>query len=714
MADTLDLLLQGTGDGESLQASLASAGGLHSFALVPPQGLQRAYQAWRDRFLAHHNGTAVSAEAVQHYAAQLLRLLAGWLQNGSWQPLQQATGRAPQAPLRLRFQQVPPWIEQLPWEELAADLQRPIWRLAEPTPTSQSHTPVPRRQRQPRLLLLVGDETNLTLEPDIDQLQRLQRFRRIQLTTLRGPACNANAIRQALADPSGWDALIFLGHSGADARAGGRLHLGDGSWLTADLLASDLQQAAQQGLALVLLNSCSGLDLARSVVAAGCQWALCFREPVPSAAASQTFKTLLEALEGGAPLQDALAKTRQELSTTGSIGTALLLSLVAAPAAQPCRLPLRKRRQLQLRLATSTRPQALAAAGALALAVLAALVPWNPVSTSLLDRRLAMQQQWRQLTNQPGPAAPPIAVLLVDPKLTSTEEPSKAGQFPRGELAALLQKLPPSQVPRVGLDVVLDRPSPQDPELAQVLRSQKRPLVVAGWFSRDAAVNQPGDDTKKLTPTLSESGLLLGKLDVNTPGRNENSGSQPLPLRLSSPLTAEHFAGLLSGHPSPLLPAEAVVDWSLNWRQLLRRVIPSELPTLKTDTLLVGSTGYVDLNHPDLFSAPGAAADALADLSGGSSREVPGVLVQAALTQTIAHRLWLTPLPLPPITALGGGLGVVVAAALETRRRRLLLLALTWLAAVPLALQLAVSAQLLWPLLLPLLTFSATVLLRRD
>ena len=78
MADTLDLLLQGTGDGESLQASLASAGGLHSFALVPPQGLQRAYQAWRDRFLAHHNGTAVSAEAVQHYAAQLLRLLAGW------------------------------------------------------------------------------------------------------------------------------------------------------------------------------------------------------------------------------------------------------------------------------------------------------------------------------------------------------------------------------------------------------------------------------------------------------------------------------------------------------------------------------------------------------------------------------------------------------------------------------------------------------------
>lgn len=714
MAATLDLLLQGTGDGQSLQASLASAGGLHSFALVPPQGLQRAYQAWRDRFLAHHNGTAVSAEVVQHYAAQLLRLLGDWLQHGSWQPLQQAMGHTPQDPLRLRFQQVPPWIEQLPWEELATKLQRPIWRLADPTPTSQDQRPGPRRQRQPRLLLLVGDETNLSLEPDIEQLQRLQRSRRIQLTTLRGPACNATALRQALADPSGWDALIFLGHSDADGQAGGRLHLGDGTWLTADLLTSDLQQAAQLGLALVLLNSCSGLDLARSVVAAGCQWALCFREPVPSAAASQTFKTLLEAMEGGALLQEALAEARQQLSTTGPISTALLLSLVAAPTAQPCHLPLRRRRQLQLRLATSTRPQALAAAGALALASVAALVPWNPVSTVLLDRRLALQQQWRQLTDQPGPSFPPVAVLLVDPEHTSSGAPVIAGQFPRGELAALLRQLPPSQVPRVGLDVVLDRPSPQDPELAQVLKEQNRQLVVAGWFSRNAAVNVAGDDTKELTPALRESGLHLRKLDVNTPGRSANSVSQPLPLRLSSPITADHFAGLLSGHPAPLLPAEAVVDWSLNWRQLLRRVKPTELASLKAETLLVGSTGNVDPAHPDLFSAPGAAADALADLSGGSSSEVPGVLVQAALTQTIAHRLWLTPLPLPPITALGGGLGVVVAAALETRKRRLLLLALTWLAAVPMALQLAVSAQLLWPLLLPLLTFSATALLRRD
>ena len=44
-----------------------------------------------------------------------------------------------------------------------------------------------------------------------------------------------------------------------------------------------------EGLALALFNSCSGLDLARSSVSAGIDWALCFREPVPCHAASRAF-----------------------------------------------------------------------------------------------------------------------------------------------------------------------------------------------------------------------------------------------------------------------------------------------------------------------------------------------------------------------------------------------------------------------------------------
>lgn len=722
MAGSLDLLLQGRADG-ALQASLASGDGLCSFALQLPPALQQAYGAWRHRFLAHHGGGAVSAEVLQHYSSQLLRLLREWLQQPAWQPLQQALSREPKEPLRLRFAEVPPWLEQLPWEALTPAIGRPLWRLAERDGAAPADPPAPRRlQRQPRLLLLVGDETGLSLQAEIESLQRLQRRGRLQLTLLRGPACNQAAIRGALGDGAGWDGLIFLGHSAADATAGGRLQLGDGSWLTADVLQADLQQAARLGLALVLLSSCSGLDLARSAVAAGCSWAVCFREPVPCAAASLAFRTLLMAMERGALLQEALAEAEERLEQQGPVSTALLLSLLAAPTALPCRLPLRRRRQLQLRLSGSSRAQALAAIGAVALAGMGALVPWNPLSTYLLDRRLLMQQQWRLLTDQQGPPLAPIAVLLIDPHSSSAAPPpaapadgsAAAGRLSRRRLAEILQRTPPAQVPRLGLDVVLDRPSPDDAHLAAVLRQQRRQLVVSGWFGPEAAVPGSGTNSQRLPPRLQGSGLVVRQLEVNTPGRLQGGAAQPLPLRLQEPLNAAHFAGALSGRPAPLLPAEAVIDWSLPWQRLLQRVEPEALPQLAAEVLVVGSNGLVDPAHPDLFVAPGAAAEALALLSGGSRREVPGALVQAALTQTIGHRLWLTPLPLLPITALFSGLGVVLAAALESRRWRLAVLALAWLVVVPLALQLAVSSQLLWPLLLPLLALSATALLRRG
>jgi hypothetical protein len=130
--------------------------------------------------------------------------------------------------------------------------------------------------------------------------------------------------------------------------------------------------------------------------------------------------------------------------------------------------------------------------------------------------------------------------------------------------------------------------------------------------------------------------------------------------------------------------------------------------------LLVGSTGTTDPSHPDLFVAPGAAAASLAQLSGGSARQIPGALVQAALAQSISLGHWLRPLPLLPLTALSSGLGVLLAAAISDRRRRLLLVTCIAAVAVPLALQLAVGQLLLLPLLLPLLALAAAAALRSD
>lgn len=688
-----------------------------AFSVPWPAEPLQAYAAWRSRFLLHHDGSAATsppADVVRHYGVLLAGRLASWLEHEDWQPLWQLLQRHSHLPLLIRCNESQ--LESLPWESL--DLERPIWRQR--TPRINGHSaPLPAHRpsaRRPRLLLLVGDETGLSLHAELEQLQALSNSGRIVLQTLRGVDSSLAALHRYLLEPGGWDGLVFLGHSERDPAAGGRLQLGDGSWLAAAALQQEFAHAAANGLQLVLLSSCCGMDLAHSAVAAGVPWAVCFRELVPDAAASVSFSALLGQLEDGAALDVALQRVRQELEQPHLVGCQWLLSICTNGSAPPLRLPLRRRRLLQRRMASSNQQQLIATASLSLLAAVSALVPWNPVSTYLLDRRLEMQRQWRQITGQLGPKREPLPVLLIDPRTAQAEYGASPtlGRLPRRALAEVLRRTPVNRVPRVGLDVVLDEAAPQTAELAAVLQGQQRPLVISGWFSADTAATNPGDRTRRLAPPLQNTPLQTRRLDVNTPGRSDPSALQPLPLRLQEPITAEHFAAALADHPAPLLPADSVIDWSLDWSRLIRRLEPADLPDLRAHALLVGSTGNIDPGHPDLFTAPGAAAAALAQISGGSSRQIPGALVHAALAQSISMRHWLRPLPLLPVTAAAAALGVLLAAAISDRHRRLVLVGAIAVLAVPLALQLAVGHLLLLPLLLPLLALASTAALRSE
>ena len=155
-------------------------------------------------------------------------------------------------------------------------------------------------------MLLIGDEQSLDLTKEIQRLEDLQLSGRIALKVLRGVECSGSGIRQQLGHHQGWDALIFLGHSEADSSNGGRLQLGDGSWIAAQSLAQDLQQAAVKGLKLVLLNTCDGWSWADHALQCGIDWAVCFREVVPSQAAASAFEQILRALEAGNDLVAAI------------------------------------------------------------------------------------------------------------------------------------------------------------------------------------------------------------------------------------------------------------------------------------------------------------------------------------------------------------------------------------------------------------------------
>ena len=162
------------------------------------------------------------------------------------------------------------------------------------------------------------------------------------------------------------------------------------------------------------------------------------------------------------------------------------------------------------------------------------------------------------------------------------------------------------------------------------------------------------------------------------------------------------------------MTADAVIDWSIDWRPLLRRVELQELSALKAPALVVGTDGSLDRDGADLFSAPGAMDPALTQIWQGAERKVPGVLIQAVLAQSLSLRHWLTPVSQTLITALAAGLGVLLAAAQANRRRRLWLVTAIIVVAVPMCWQLAIAQLWLIPFALPLAALTATALLRRD
>lgn len=714
--EAIDLSLQPNGPGQ-LTAYLISPAGNQAFAVAIPPELGQQHQGWLRRFLSHHDpaGPELPADVVTTWGSRLVGAMQHWLEAPDWLPLQQTLARCPQLPLRLRCSGRDPLLERLPWEAL--ELQRPIWRLGEPTTCPAATRP--HRPRRPRLLLLIGQEEELPLEADIQRLEALAGQGRIELRSLRQAASSLEGLRTALADPIGWDGLIFLGHSSADPLTGGRLQLGDGHWLSGDALAAELRQAAGQSPSLVLLNSCSGMDLARSCLAAGTPWALCFREVVPTQAASLVFADLLRSMERGRSFTAALQEVRQTLQSRGPAGCHLLLSAMAAPDAVDLSLPLSRRRQFRLRLATSGRPQAIAAALLLALSAAGEIHPSNPLSTYLLDRRLYNQKLWRRLTAQPGPQGAAIPVLL----LNRSRSPAELGLTPppedseeitsRAVLADVLRRTPPAQVPLVGLDVLLDRPAPHTEELAQVIQHQHqagRAQVVVGLLEANANDPNAGRQSRP-QPLLLAAGVVPRSLGVGIPAGE--GPLKPLPLRLQWPLDGTSFAGTLSGAADPLMPTESVIDWSMDWAPLVRLVTVAELPALQARALVVGSDGSTDRSSPDRFSAPGALRSTLTAWGDGNDA-LPGPVLQAVLAQSLALRHWLTPLSLPASTALAAGAGVLLAAAVPRRPCRWPWLLAAAMITIPLSLQLAVGLHLVLPIALPLAALGSTALLRRD
>ena len=362
---------------------------------------------------------------------------------------------------------------------------------------------------------------------------------------------------------------------------------------------------------------------------------------------------------------------------------------------------------LQRELRHPSTAQKIAAALILVLAAASDLDPANPVSTWLLDRRLSVQKAWRKATAQAGPSRPALPVVLLQ-----SDKPI----LPRRLLVQLLQQLPPQQVPRVAFDLVLDQPG-DDPAattaLVDLIKQQRRPQVVAGYFGSESNGVGAGQRSMPL-PALLQAGVQPRDLILGTAA---GPGSvQPLPLQLLRPITPDNLAGTLaisgasgaSGAESGRMPSDAVIDWSLHWDTMLHVATPDSLQHERAPVVLVGRLDEATHPTPDLFRTPAAFYNP-EPIWQGTAHEMPGVLVQAVVAQSISLGHWLTPVS-NLLCVLLAGLGGVAFVGGRHRYRLLALLLFAWLL---LALQLAVSLRVLLPIVLPGMALSGSAWLRR-
>jgi TRAP-type mannitol/chloroaromatic compound transport system substrate-binding protein len=333
---SIDLSLQPLPGREELAVLVVSPASQAGFTAPLPIPLLEAHAAWRRRFV-HHYGSrenGLPAAVLDGYSEQLIAGLRQWFEHDRWQPLHRALRLQPGLPLRLRHAPELRALEELPWETLPLD--RPLWRLPPRDPPQPVAVP---RMRHPRLLLVVGHEQDLDLQSEVEELQDLAQRGRQPLRILRGQDAGMLELQAVLAEDPGWDALLFLGHGDASQEQGGRLQLGDGTWISGASLELPLRRAVDRGLSLVLLHCCLGIDLAHRCLAAGVAWVQVFRERVPDGAAAGAFRRLFRELKVGHSFAQAQQRAAQTLEQPPWNGCRGLLSVYCHPDAPPYSWP---------------------------------------------------------------------------------------------------------------------------------------------------------------------------------------------------------------------------------------------------------------------------------------------------------------------------------------------------------------------------------------
>ncbi|MEO1184288.1 MAG: CHASE2 domain-containing protein, partial [Cyanobacteria bacterium J06636_27] len=330
------------------------------------------------------------------------------------------------------------------------------------------------------------------------------------------PAQVIGKISDAITDVKGWDLLLFLGHSNETEITGGELGIAPGISISINEIAPQLTVAKKQGLNVAIFNSCSGLNIAQSLVELGFGQVVIMREPIHNKVAQEFLVRFLQGLAKQCDIYESIVEARQFLRMEKSHtypSAYLVPSLFCHPGAKLYRiLPVRWKDKFRQSL--PNRIEGIVIAATLFLGI------FPPVQDTLLNFRMLNQAVYRDVTTQiPNQEAPPVALVEIDKESISRYQIpySELLPFNRSYIAKLIDRLRNLNASVIGIDFIFDSPQKNvasgDKDLGLAIR---RAVDENIWLVLGAQVNSKREiGANELTGINRWDWTLQAYLDAN-------------------------------------------------------------------------------------------------------------------------------------------------------------------------------------------------------
>jgi hypothetical protein len=377
-------------------------------------------------------------------------------------------------------------LARLPWEtwEIGKDLGIPEKIRFARIPATIVNQPVRTLRRKARILAILGDDTGLNFEADKQAVRSLNQIAQVEFVGWNGEnTLDAQALKiaifQAINDERGWDVLFFAGHSNEAALTGGELSIAPNVSLSIREIESALKQAKQRGLQFAIFNSCSGINIAESLINLGISQVIVMREPIHNQVAQeflmQFLKSLAQYKDVHEALLDASQFLKQQEQRFSYPGAYLVPSLFRHPDAELFCIKAFGLWSIVKRWLPT--PKEVRFLGAL---LFLSLLP--PVQSLLLEPRILLQAVYRQVTLQiPSQVEAPLLLVRIDIKSLNADNIKHKRPIDYSYLAKLVQKLSQSNAKLIGIDYILDQVEKQE-------KSQNTQLLHLSI--RDAIINK--------------------------------------------------------------------------------------------------------------------------------------------------------------------------------------------------------------------------------